>query len=291
MTPQQNAPRAIVLMILGTFMLTVQDAVSKHLLEDFNVGEILFYRGIWAYLPIAWFIWRERERNLLQARKPATNVVRALLNTGAGLTVISAYGFMPLATAMAVMFSSPILVSALSGTLLGERVGVTRWVAVLVGFTGVVLMLQPEVQALGWYVALPLAAAVFIAFRDILTRQLGAFEDPTTILFYTVTVSTLAGASWMLAFGASWPYPSAWGIFAIMGLMNGVAHYVVIKAFALTQATTLMPLRYLSLVWAGLIGYVIWGDVPQPVTIIGAALIVASGLAILLRKSSDTGTK
>lgn len=278
-------------MILGTFMLTVQDAVSKHLLEDFNVGEILFYRGIWAYLPIAWFIWRERKRNLLQARKPATNVVRALLNTGAGLTVISAYGFMPLATAMAIMFSSPILVSALSGTLLGERVGVTRWVAVLVGFTGVVLMLQPEVQALGWYVALPLAAAVFIAFRDILTRQLGAFEDPTTILFYTVTVSTLAGASWMIAFGASWPYPSAWGIFAIMGLMNGVAHYVVIKAFALTQATTLMPLRYLSLVWAGLIGYVIWGDVPQPVTIIGAALIVASGLAILLRKSSDTVTK
>ena len=284
MTPEQNAPRAIVLMIIGTFMLTVQDAVSKHLLNDFNVGEILFYRGLWAYLPLAWFIWRGDGLRLLRPRKPVTNMVRAALNTAAGLTVISAYGFMPLATAMAIMFASPILVSMLSGALLGERVGAARWGAVVVGFVGVLLMLQPEAQGLGYYVALPLAAAVFIAFRDILTRRLGAVDHPTTILFYTVTISTIAGALWMLTFGGSWPSLGAWAIFAIMGFLNAIAHFIVIKAFALTQATTLMPLRYLSLVWAGLIGYAVWGDVPQPMSVIGAALIVASGLAILLRK-------
>ena len=290
MSREQDAPAAIGLMLLGTLMLTLQDAVSKYLLDEFSVGEILFYRGIWAYLPLAWFIWKGGGLRLLRPRKPLTNLVRSALNTGAGLTVISAYAYMPLATAMAIMFSSPILVAMLSGTLLGERVGAARWVAVVVGFAGVLLILQPEAASTGVYVALPVAAAIFIAFRDILTRRLGAVDDPTTILFYTVTVSVVAGAGWMILFGASWPDIDAWLVFAVMGFVNAFAHYVVIKAFALTQASTLMPLRYLSLVWAGIIGYLVWGDVPHATAVFGAALIVISGLTIVLRERAKPPT-
>jgi drug/metabolite transporter (DMT)-like permease len=283
MAPTQNARQAIALMALGTFMLTVQDAVSKGLLEYHSVGEILFYRGIWAYVPIAWFIWRGGGLRLLRTNNPRANLARSVLNTAAGVAIISAFGVMPLASALSIMFASPLLVSALSGTMLGEQVGVRRWIAVMIGFFGVVLMLQPQASALGWYIILPVAAAVFVAFRDILTRRLGATDDPTTILFYTITVSVVAGAIWMAVFGASWPAGWTWLVFIVTGFINALAHFVVIKAFSLTQASTLMPLRYLSLVWAGGIGYMVWGDVPHGIAILGAVLIVTSGLIVVTR--------
>ena len=94
----------------------------------------------------------------------------------------------------------------------------------------------------------------------------------------------------MVLFGASWPAFDAWLVFAVMGFVNAFAHYVVIKAFALTQASTLMPLRYLSLVWAGIIGYLVWGDVPHATSVFGAALIVISGLTIVLRERAKPPT-
>ena len=281
---QNNAALGIVLMITGTLLLTLQDAVSKWLIQDYSVGEILFYRGLWAYVPIAFFAWRGGGWRLLRSARPTANLVRACLNSCAGLAVISAYAFMPLATAMAIMFASPILVTALSVPLLGEPVGRWRWFAVVLGFIGVVLILQPEHGVWEWVLILPLLAAVFIAMRDVLTRKLGAVDDPTTILFYTVTVSVLVGALWMIAFGARWPTPAAWWVFAGMGLLNGVAHFATIKAFTLARAATLMPLRYLSLVWAGLIGFVVWGDVPTTLAFAGALLVVASGLFIVVRE-------
>ena len=271
-------------MTAGTLMLTLQDAVSKWLITDYSVGEILFYRGLWAYIPLAFFAWQSGGWRVLRSAHPTVNFTRACLNSSAGLAMISAYAFMPLATAMAIMFAAPILVTALSGPLLGESVGRWRWFAVLLGFVGVILILQPEQGVWEWFLLLPLLAAVFVAVRDVLTRKLGAVDDPSGILFYTVTVSVLFGALWMAAFGASWPTPQAWAVFIAMGLLNGVAHFATIKAFTVARAATLMPLRYLSLVWAGLIGFMVWGDVPTVLALAGAVLVVVSGLAIVFRK-------
>lgn len=272
-------------MALGTLLMTIQDATSKWLISDYSVGEILFYRGIWAYLPIAWFVWRGGGLKLLRSRRPFANVVRSVLNTVAGLAVISAYAYMPLATAMAIMFSSPLLVAALSGPVLGEHVGVVRWLAVIAGFCGVLLVLNPFGGGLTWIYLLPLIAAVFIALRDMMTRHLGAFDDPSVILFYTVTLSVITGAVWMAVFGARWPDERGWMIFIVMGLVNGCAHYCVIKALSIAHAASVMPLRYLSLLWACIIGFVVWNDVPSAVAASGMCLIVASGIAILFRES------
>lgn len=271
-------------MTTGTLLLTLQDGVSKWLIEDYSVGEILFYRGLWAYVPIAFFAWRSGGWHVLRSARPTVNVVRACLNSCAGLAIISAYAFMPLATAMAIMFASPILVTALSVSLLGEPVGRWRWFAVLLGFIGVMLILQPEHGVWEWFLLLPLLAAVLIAMRDVLTRKLGAVDDPTAILFYTVTASVAFGALWMAVYGASWPSSQAWAVFVALGLLNGVAHFATIKAFTVARAATLMPLRYLSLVWAGLIGFMVWGDVPTTLALAGAVLVVASGLVIVLRE-------
>lgn len=272
-------------MTAGTLMLTVQDAVSKWLVEDFHAGEILFFRGLFAYIPIAIFAARAGGWIALRSQRPGVNIVRSLLNTGAGFTVITAYAFMPLADAMAIMFASPFLVAALSVPMLGESVGWRRWSAVMVGFVGVVIILRPGTDSFQWFALLPLAAAGFVAVRDILTRRLGAVDGTTVILFYTVTVSVIAGAMSFPIAGVHWPTMGQWGIFAAMGLLNGVAHYMTIRAFSLAQAATLAPLRYLSLVWAAAIGYVVWNDVPDVAVASGAALVVGSGIFIVLREA------
>ncbi|MFT5390245.1 MAG: drug/metabolite transporter (DMT)-like permease [Gammaproteobacteria bacterium] len=305
--------QGIGLMVAGTFLLTVQDAVSKWLVSDFHAGEILLYRGLFAYLPIAWFAYHSGGWQALRSRRPSANVARAVLNTSAGFAVISAYQFMPLADVMAIMFASPLLVAALSASMLGERVDWRGWGAVLAGFFGVLIILSPGIgswagfdcrpatdAAVGsgalsgaacsgntfkWFAILPLAAAGFIAFRDILTRRLGAIDGTTVILFYTVTASVIAGAVSLLFFGASWPTPTHWAIFATMGVLNGVAHFMTIRAFALAKAATLAPLRYFALVWAAIIGYAVWNDIPTVATSAGAGLVVASGIYILWRES------
>jgi drug/metabolite transporter (DMT)-like permease len=282
MSRTSNPVLGITLMVIGTLMLTVQDAASKWLITDHSVGEILFYRGIWAYVPIAWFVWRGGGRRLLISRRPGANIVRGLLNSAAGLCIISAYVYMPLASANAVMFCSPLVVAMLSGALLGERVGRPRWAAVAVGFVGVLFILNPSQADLQWFLALPVGAAIFVALRDIMTRRLGATDDPSTILLYTVTLSVATGAAWIAWFGATWPSNQAWLWFISMGIVNGLAHYCVIKAFSLARAATVTPLRYLSLVWAGFIGFVVWGDVPSALAGAGAVLVVASGVALLI---------
>jgi drug/metabolite transporter (DMT)-like permease len=275
-------------MLLGTAMLTVQDAVSKWLIGDFHAGEILFYRGLWAYLPIVAFMWYERRGRIgwssFRSRQPFVNILRASLNTGAGFAVISSYAYLPLADAMTITFSSPLLVTLLSIPMLGERVGWRRWLAAVVGFVGVVFIARPAGQVAAWVVWLPILAAVLLAFRDILTRRLGAVDSTSVILFFTVTVSVVAGLMAMVVFGASWPSYRAWMVFAVMGLVNGIAHYLIIKAFSLANASTLAPLRYTSLVWAGIIGFWVWGDVPDSWALVGASLIVGSGLYILARE-------
>ena len=271
-------------MMLGTLMLTVQDAVSKWLIDDFSVGEILVYRGIWAYIPLAWFAYRAGGVVALHSKRPGVNVLRALANTGAGFAVITAYAYMPLADAMAIMFASPILVTALAFPLLKEHVGWRRWCAIIVGFAGVLIMLRPGAH-FALVALLPLGGAALVAARDILTRKLGNVDSSTTILFYTITVSVLAGLCTFPFTLLTAPSGIEWSIFATMGLVNGVAHYCTIKAFSLADVTVLSPLRYFALVWAAIIGYLVWADVPGKAMLFGAVLVVGSAIYIIVREA------
>ena len=137
-------------MIAGTLMLTSQDAVSKYLTTDYHFGEIFFYRGIWAYVPLAFFVWRAGGLAVLRSREPGVNMIRALLNTAAGVLIISALALLPIADVFAIVFLSPLIVTALSPWMLGEAVGWRRWSAVLVGFAGVLVMTRPGGAGIGW---------------------------------------------------------------------------------------------------------------------------------------------
>ena len=178
---------------------------------------------------------------------------------------------MPLADAIAFTFTGPLIVAALAPFVLGEQVGWRRWCAILVGFAGVIVMARPTPDAFQWAAFVALGAAFFGAMRDMVTRRISAEESSDLILFY----STL-------------PDMTDWSLFALLGILNGAAHYMIIEAHRWAQASVIAPFRYTVLVWACVLGFVIWGDVPDIWLLGGAALVVGSGLYILYRETRLT---
>ncbi len=271
-------------MIIGAFLLTTQDAITKWLTTDFHPGEILFYRGFFTFIPIAYLAARAGGWRALGTRNLNATLVRAILGAATSIFVILSFVYLPLATALAIIFLSPIILTALSVPMLGEQVGWRRWIAVFVGFAGVLFMVRPEGDGLPFYYIFPLVTALLSSFRDIVTRRLRGGDSSLSILFYSMIVAILAGAASLPLFGGHWPSPSDWGLFAIAGVMIGLSHLLTIQAFLFAPAGTVAPFKYLSLVYAAVIGYGVWGDVPDIWKIAGAALVVGAGLFILHRE-------
>jgi len=278
--------RGILCMIAGTMLLTTQDGISKWLLDFHHAGEIMFVRSALAFLPIAVLVQMEGGAHVLRSRRPKVQALRAAVTLLTALLVILSFRYMPLADALAIVFVSPLFLTALSGPLLGEAVGWRRWCAVLVGFVGVLCITRPGAEGIfNAYMLIPLAAAFFVALRDILTRQLGAYDGPTSVLFWSMVATLVGGAASLPVFGGRLPAAEHWPAFAAGAVLVTLAHWFTIKGLHLAAAATLAPFKYLSLVWAGIIGFFVWGDVPDVWKLVGAVLVVGSGLYVLHRET------
>lgn len=282
--PGANA-RGTVYMIVGGLLLTSQDAISKWLTDDWHAGEIMAYRGLFMLLPIViWIAWR-RDGAALKPNRPGAVGLRAGFTLVTSGFVVLSFAYLPLADALAIIFINPLLVTALAPLFLAERVGWRRWTAVGVAFAGVLLMTRPGETGLAWVVAIPLTAALFAALRDVVTRRIGTTDGTACVLFYSVLVVTIGGVA-TLPFGTHWPSAADWGLFAAAGLLGVASQAFTVRAFQIAAAATVAPFKYLSLVWAAGLGYLIWGDVPDSLKLAGAALVVGSGLYVLYRETS-----
>ena len=280
--------RGIILMVGGLFLLTLNDAAAKWLTEGYPVPQIISLRGIFILLPLAVVLLL---RGGLRAFKPTrirNQAIRALCFIGSTFFIITALSLMPLADAIAFTFTGPLIVAALAPFVLGEQVGWRRWCAILVGFAGVIVMARPTPDAFQWAAFVALGAAFFGAMRDMVTRRISAEESSDLILFYSTLAVMTVGA--LAAFFFPWRMPDItdWSLFALLGILNGAAHYMIIEAHRWAQASVIAPFRYTVLVWACVLGFVIWGDVPDIWLLGGAALVVASGLYILHRETRLT---
>ena len=271
-------------MIIGALLLTSQDAISKWLTTDYHAGEILFYRGFFSFIPIAILVAHAGSWRILGTRNFKSTMLRAILGTATSIFVVLSFIHLPLATALAIIFLSPIMLTALSVPLLGERVGWRRWLAVFVGFAGVLLIVRPTGDGMVIYYIIPLITALLSTFRDIATRHMRGGDSSVSILFYSMLVAIVAGAISLPLFGTHWPSPSDWTLFATAGAMIGISHLLTIQALLFAPGGTVAPFKYLSLVYAAGIGYLVWGDMPDGWMIAGAALVVGAGLFILHRE-------
>lgn len=283
-TGQKTATgRGILFMLIGSACLTLNDAAMKWLIADYPVGEMLFFRGGAVALAVGLALWRLGGASGFRVANPKGQSFRAALMVAGSFLFITGLKYLPLADAIAIAFAGPLFTTALAVPLLRERVGWRRWLAVGAGFGGVLLMTRPSGEVVQWAVLLPLAACLTGALRDIVTRRLTVTESTLATLFYTTSAVALSGLV-TLPWGWVWPGPTHLAmILASAALMAG-AHYLQIEAFRCAEAATIVPFRYSSLIWALILGYLFWAQLPAPTVAVGALIIVAAGLYIWYRE-------
>ena len=272
----------VLLMLGGDFLFALNDAMGKWLVASFSVGQVVLIRSIGAFIILGPMIARQGSEKLLRMERPGLQLLRvvfATLDTG---LFYAAVVYLPLADVMSFYMAGPIYVAALSHLLLGEKVGWRRWAAVLVGFCGVLIMLNPSSAALSLPSIFALIGSLSFAFVIILSRLLRGTSDTTLVTWQTVGALVVGGA---LAIG-HWKTPGAldFGAMLLLGVVSCGAHLMITRALKLAPASTLAPLHYTLLLWAVVFGLVFFNDVPSSRILIGSGIIVLAGLFIFHRQ-------
>jgi drug/metabolite transporter (DMT)-like permease len=222
---------------------------------------------------------------LLVTRRPAIQLGRSVLLLLSTSFFFTALGPVPLADATAVSFTSPLLVAALAFPVLGERVGLSQWGSIAVGFVGALIVIRPTGEGASPYAFLVVGSAVCYALYQLLTRRVAGVDAPETSVTYSALVATLVLSALVPFF---WQTPQRlghWLMLATLGLLGAVGHYCVARALLWAPASIVSPFHYVQLVWASALGYLVFGDVPSAWMWLGAAIIVASGLSIVVRET------
>jgi drug/metabolite transporter (DMT)-like permease len=272
----------ILLVIAAVSLYAVIDGLAKVMVQDMDVMQIIWSRYVFA-LPLLPFVVGRRWPELFATERPGLQVARGLLPIVGGIAIVLALGTMPLADATALMFVSPLMLTALVVPLLKERVGLHRWSAVVIGFLGVLIIVRPGGTTMQWAALLPLLTAFLYALYQIATRVLSRTTPSLVTFAYMVVVGT-AGSTLALPFVWRTPDALGWAMMAASGLLHGLAHYLVTRAFALAPAAILAPFNYAQLIGATAFGYFVFGDLPDRWTIVGALVIVAAGLYVAYRE-------
>jgi drug/metabolite transporter (DMT)-like permease len=278
-----TVPRGIASMLLAVAIFSCMDGLIKWLSATYPTIEIVFFRSAFAFLPLLPALVKGG-RAALRTRRPFVQAGRAAI----GLVSMAAFFYcfrqMPLADVFGIAFSAPIFVTAFSVPLLGERVGIRRWSAVVVGFLGVLVMVRPDSGLFASASWIALFATVLYALGQIFVRDLTRTETTTCIVFYVTLTTTLVSATAM-PFVWVMPGPRDAALLAAVGILGGLAQLAFTRAFRLAPAAVVSPFDYTGLLYAGVIGYSVWGDVPTLTFLVGAAIVMASGLYILHRET------
>lgn len=285
----ENRVAGITYMLATMVCFISLDAIMKYSLEHYSLVQVTWARFFFASLFAAALCGR-RLRELAQSSAPGVQLTRTvLLMTTTGL-FNAGVSRLPLATATTIMFLTPIIVTLLSIAVLGEQVGIRRWVGIALGFAGAVIVVQPWGTLSDSFTAgtlFLLAAAFTNASYQIATRQV-RFDDPLTSLLFTAAGGAVVTS---ILLPSHWETPDAFGWLLMVGsgLTGTLGHFFIIRAFRHAPASVIAPFSYSSLIWATLFGFVIWGQLPDAATWIGATLIVAAGLYIFFRERHVQG--
>lgn len=260
------------------------DAIAKYLNGYMDTLQVVWARYTGAFI-LTLFIFNPVSRpGLMRTTRPVLQLVRSAMLLGSTVTNFLAFRYLQLDQALSILFSTPFMVAILAGPILGEWIGWRRWVAILVGFAGVLLVTRPGVGGVHWAALYSVASAMFYSLYIVATRVLSRSDTSDTTLFY----SNFVGAAAMLpVLPFVWTTPdSPFVIFlmVVFGAFGSFGHYLLIVAHRLAPASVLAPFMYTQLVWAVGFGYAVFGDIPNRWTLAGAAVVVASGLYLLHRE-------
>lgn len=288
--------QGVLLQLCALLIFVVMDTTLKLMTTQFSVVQIIWARFFFSFLTVALILRITSDRFPLRSRAPGLQAMRSLLLLGSSILFTSALAHIPLVDATAVGFASPLITVALAALLLRERVSARRWLGVAIGFVGVLVALRPPFLTgapLHWAYLLPLGTATSFGFYQILTRKLAAMDDSRVTILHTGLAAS-AAATLLLPFvytAPTYTAPTAleWAALAAVGVLGGASHGLLVLAYARAPASLLAPLSYTQLLWASVAGVAVFGDWPDAVTLIGAAIIAGGGLLIALPSRPRAG--
>lgn len=278
-------------------ILPIMDAIAKYMAVamDMSPAQVTFYRFFFqlvATLPLLLFL---SPKDLIKAKRPWMNLLRGVLHAAASLMFFAAVKYMPLADVFAIYFVEPFMLTIMCAILLGDKVGLTRWIAIVVGFGGALIVIQPSFEIFGWTSLLPLACAFLFSVYLFMNRILGDGDSP-------LVMQTMAGISGTIFMGAVLLIATAFGqddfkmslpgwdhglfLLVMLGAISGFMHLLVVKAFRMAPVSVLAPFQYFEIISGVALGYFIFADFPTPSKWIGIAIIIGSGLLIIWQERS-----
>jgi len=284
-TPRSANLAGIGLMLLGMFLFCCNDALGKWLLGTYSLWQMLAIRSLAAMLILSPFLL-SGGRAVLAAPRPGLQIIRVLLSVADSLMFFFAVTHLPLADTVTLYLAAPIYVTTFSAIFLKEQVGWRRWSAVLVGFIGVIIALRPSTTMLTLPALIGLAGGVVFAMFNVVTRVLRGTSD---VLMVSGQFAAMLLVSGVVA-PFTWIVPSVldFGLLMLLGLVAMTAFLCVNRSLKLAPASVVVPYQYTMIVWAGMLGWLVFGDVPDAFTLTGAAIIIGAGLYILWREQVVT---
>ncbi|MCB2128669.1 MAG: DMT family transporter [Rhodobacteraceae bacterium] len=284
---EQNFRLGATLMTGASFVFAMQDGISRHLAGEYNVFMVVMIR-YWFFAVFVLALTSRKEGGLKAALRPhfpLLQMFRGVLLAAQVCVVITSFTLLGLVESHAVLVCYPLLVAALSGPVLGERVGWRRWTAICIGLVGVLIILQPGLRVFSPVALIPLLGAFMFALYGLLTRYVSR-KDPTSVSFFWIGVM---GAVVTTAIGLFHWQPMAprdWGWMALLCCTAAGSHWLLIRALEVSEASAVQPFAYLQLVFAAALGMAVFGDVLEPNVALGALVVVAAGLFTLWRARS-----
>lgn len=289
--PVRDPLRGALIMLLGMALFSILNGVVKAQAQHYPINQIVFFRNAGGVLPLLMILLLSGRLNDLRTRHPLRHVLLTISMTGGIFFSFTAFHLMPLADVMAIGFTQPILVAVASALLLKERIPAAGWIAVLGGLAGVQLMVQPSGAGFNIGALAALFGTLCSATSMLLQRSLASRENPLVITTWYMGLSSLALAP-TLAF--AWAQPSALGLAGLiaMGIASGLCQWLTVQALYHASAAAIAPINYTNMLWAIIIGYLWFGDVPTLAVLAGSGIVIAS-TAVLLHaaRSARAGSR
>jgi drug/metabolite transporter (DMT)-like permease len=269
-------------MFLSVCTFSVMDLLVKWS-SDYPTGEVLFFRGFFGLLPTYFLIPKNKLKTFYTTERSKEHLFRCLMGLMALIAIVVALRELPLAVVVSLSYAAPLFITVLSIFLLSEKVGIFRWLAVLIGFIGVIIIAEPGFKGMNYLYFLPLIFCIGMAFVTITIRKLSTTEPIWLIsIFFTITIS-IAGLA-TIPMGWKIPNFQDFILLALIGVTGGSANLFLTQSYKLSEVSLVAPLKYLALVFAIFFGYFIWNEIPTIKTLIGALLVVLASLIIFRRE-------
>jgi drug/metabolite transporter (DMT)-like permease len=280
----ERIPLGIAYMLAATILFAGSSALTKWLVATYPIGETLFLRNATALIGSSLAILPVTGLEVFRTKRLRDHVLRSVSQSCSQTFLVIAFSLMPLASAVAINFSAPLFATVASIVFLKETVGPVRWGALIIGFLGVLLVTSPGVDTFQAGSLFALANAVLFGTVTVGVRGMTATESTETLTMYQMVILT-AFFTAALPFGWVTPTLEDWGAMVVNGLGNALGQYLWTRALHLAPTSAVVPFNYFSLVWAIILGFLVWGDLPSAALLAGSAIVVGSGMFLLWHES------